>query len=160
MSLDAPGKLKDPELLLAHAEMIRGLLELRGRGVPTEKAAAQLGITPRHAFRLLNEAAREMRAANAEHALRRFAEHDARCEWLYEQCVARIQQSVEEGALDEKAVRAAVTVLERQAKLLGLDMKAGAAGSNTGEWAVDAPFEDVKKRAAELGLTLPESFKC
>lgn len=154
------GLFSDDVKTIEHADMVSILLSARGSGKTMVEAAALAGCSLRHAERLLAEMGEKMRKRNDARVSRRFLEHDARCEHLYSLVVAEINKQAAAGAFDEKLIRAAVTVLDRQARLLGLDaVKSTDKRHGPNEWAEEAPLKDVMAEAKRLGLVLPTGFE-
>lgn len=149
----------DPEKALDHAELIETILEYRGEGKSVKEISELTGYSKRHVIRLIAEAAERARKENANLVARRFMEHDLRCEYLLALCSRRLKQLADLGDFDEKAVRAAVAVMDRHARLLGLDTikrKGGRPGEN--DWIDNAPIKDVLAEAKALGLEIPAAF--
>lgn len=111
-------------------------------------------ISRRQVDRILKSIAEEQREENFEYYEQMQSVQVARLEWLYSICARRM----EEAGVDDKLIRAAVMVLDRQAKLLGLDARGpmAAAGSSRDEdWIKKAPIADVIKLGESLGMKLP-----
>lgn len=154
------GLFEDPGKTLDHAEGVEEILRRRAAGELYPAIAAALGYSERHVHRLISEAAERCRRDNAALVAKRFLEHDRRCEHLYDVCLRRIQAQIEAGDFDDRVIRAAVTVLDRQARLLGLDAskRVGGGGDGPNAWLDKAPLSDVVREAKILGLELPKEF--
>lgn len=143
-------------------ERLRTVLELRAQGTPWKAIAEKLDMTERHLLRLVQEATAEMRRKNRELSEQRFLEHDARLEWLYGVVASRIHAyaTSDPPVVDEKLVARAVNILERQAKLHGLDKKAGRESEGKNHYLDDdRTIGDVLKDAKALGVEIPAEFE-
>lgn len=113
-------------------------------------------LTRRQVDRVLRDIAEEQRAENEELCAQLRTEQNERLEWLYAVCAKRIAE-----APDEKMIRAAVLVLDRQSKLHGLDARGPTAAGSTSrdeEWIKKAPIDQVIKLGEQMGLTMPGKF--
>jgi hypothetical protein len=134
-------------------------VESRCKGENPAVTAARLGITGRQAYRILRAAAERTRDHMVEILEARLAEHDAKCEWLYDVCARKIQTLVDKNEFDANVIRAAIAVLERQAKLLGLDKTKLKQGPGNADWMDTADDAALVRAADRMGIKLPESFR-
>jgi cytosine/adenosine deaminase-related metal-dependent hydrolase len=138
------------------------VLEYRAQGKTWAETAALLGVTVRTCHRLVAEEADRVRAEQKRLVSQRILEHDRKLEWLYERLAATIHEYATRTPprVDEKLVRAAVSVLERQAKLLGLDAAKAPAGGGANDWMRDdTPLADVIRTAELYGIKIPDTFR-
>lgn len=144
------------EELLDDAEKTREVFDLRRDGLDAVEIAVRLGCGVQHVHRIMRTAVDRMRADEQTLIRERFFTHDARLEWLYKRLVEQINASP---CFDEKLVRAAVTVLDRQARLLGLDRAKIQQVPESQAWLDKATPEELVRMAEERGLKLPEKFR-
>ncbi len=150
----------DPERNLDHAEQVLRLLQFRAQGKSTKQAAELMGINRQHAQFLIREAIADVNKAQADLIAQRRIEHDAKLEHMYSICAMKMQRMFDDPDLfDDRVLRAAVMVLDRQAKLWGLDKGSTAGGANRTEWLANASSADIVREAEEYGLKIPEEFK-
>ena len=102
---------------LTLAEKSARAVELRRLGHTYREIAREMGITQREAHRLVTKVFAETRKAAQENAAEYIQLHNERLEHLYRALVTRHK----DGYLDPRMVEVALKVLERQAKLNGLD---------------------------------------
>ena len=146
----------DPERNIDHHQEKADILRMRSGGLSMVEIAEQTGLSLATVMRRLKEIADDTRDRHVEIADEMFAVHQARLEALYRKINERIAQLE---VFDDRVFRAAVMVLERQAKLLGLDREkrdTGRAGQN--DWIESATADEVVRRAKELGINVPEKF--
>ncbi len=132
------------------------IVSLAARGYKPRKIMLQLGgrWSLSSIERALKDAAIWAQEGLAEHAVQRFAEHDALLQELKELICAFLMPENATGVPlvppDDKLIAALIKVMERQARLLGLDK------GNTLQ--ISQPVTDVTKLqdlAAQLGIPLP-----
>lgn len=150
----------DPDKLLAWHEQVHKLLEYRAQGLNTKQAAEKVGVSPQHAAKLIADAVAHVRENTDNLVQQRILEHDAKLEWMYNECAKQMQRLAELNAFDDKVLRAAVSILDRQAKLWGLDKaKQGTGGSSRLDWLDTASSAALMAEAERYGIKIPEPFK-
>ena len=155
-----------PQMDLAWAERRDRIVELRAKGMLPREIGPTVGMTENAVYQVLREAAEEVRDRMQERIEQRFMEHDARYEYMYRQVQDKLSAAVSPDGvalmtLSEYAglLRAAVAILERQAKLLGLDRNpGGAGGQRKGDWLDSATPKQLIDLAAKYGLDTPGKF--
>jgi transposase-like protein len=151
----------DPVKNLDYWVVCDQIVEKRSRGVSVAEIAVELGMTTPTIHRFMAKAAERARDSVRQRVEEAFLLSDVRLENLYRVIQDRIDTMVADGVFDDKVIRAAVLVLERQSKLLDLDRaKRGSAGAASragmNEWVETASFEELYKVATETyGITLP-----
>ncbi len=131
------------------------IVEMKAQGHTHKEIAAELGIPVRTVADRLKDAAMDARRRVAEVAEERAAMQDARVEWLIQKVSEMIRT---DGAVfDEKKWKVAIQLLERQAKLFGID-RAKDAGDRAGDWLSSATEQTLRDEAEKLGLKIPEKF--
>lgn len=145
------------------AEQVRLVLDKRATGASWADCGSAVGWSPGHCIKMVREHATRVRAQNHLLIQQRYLEHDARLEFLYDSVARRIHEMANfpgGPVVDEKLVRAAVAVLDRQAKLHGLDAVKPAGGRNNMDWLDESkPIADVLREAEALGLVVPDAFR-
>lgn len=139
------------------------VLKMLARGETNVKIGEALGITTKQAAARVKEVVEQAREDSRAHVLKRFTQHDERCEYLYKVCLKRINKmnlkhQDGEWDFDDKAIRAAVAVLDRQARLLGLDKSVNTGGQNFNAWLDNQSGADLERLARQYGIDLPEKF--
>lgn len=147
-----------PEEMLEDAERLRHILDKRADGRPWDEIARDLGLSVTSCHRIIREAAELSNRRNAQLVDEMRLTHHARCEKLYRTVLERIQVQIDAGHLDDKLVRAAVVVLDRQARLLGLDAVRVRGGTGRNDWVDDMPIGAVLDEAARMGLKVPKEL--
>lgn len=148
------------------------------RGMSPSEIAEKRRCSTRQVYRVLLDAAKAVRAKATDRLAEVYHMMDLRLERLYsivemelqsyEAYMVLVRKAAEAGAahgqqvipleFPDKALRAAVAIFERQAKLHGTDRGAlGNKGNNS--WLDDAPIEEVADYARSLGMTVPTEFK-
>lgn len=145
----------DDETQLEWAERLEYVLRQRARGVPVSQIAKELGLNPRHIFTYLQQAAEDTRTRIQELCDQRFSEHDSRYEYIYRSLVVKLE-SVTDPKDFAAIARAAVTVLERQSRLLGLDRDKPSGGGNRSDWLDSATPSEILSIAKNYGIAVPE----
>lgn len=148
----------DADKALAYVARRDRVIKARALGKTSQEIADEEGIHPSSVDTLVREAAAEVRAKTNDFVEERFAMHDARYEYLYK----IVQKKLDDASLADLhafagLVRAAISVLERQSKLWGLD-RAKPDGGKGRNWLDDASPAQLVKMAGEMGLTLPDKF--
>lgn len=153
------------------AKRLTEILRLRSVGYRPADIGDLLGVEyggpigRRMVEKILRDAAEEYRAENQATIARASLEQNERLEWLYSVCARWIEWTrvAEDGVLlppDEKIIRAAVSILDRQARLLGLDVKTSMGpGASGQDWFASAPIQEVIKRGEQLGFIMPVKFE-
>lgn len=149
----------DPDRQLEHHEQVLALLEKRAQGKSTKQAAIDLGISQQHAGALVREAIEQVKRDQADLITQRRLEHDAKLEYLYNVCLAHVQALVAANAFDDKAIRCAVSILERQSRLWGLDLSGTKTSEGRADWLDTASSSAVLAEAERYGLKVPEPFR-
>jgi hypothetical protein len=136
------------------------VLRMLAQGQNNVQIAEALGITARQAAARIKEVVDQAREDAAAHVKLRFTQHDERCEYLYRCCLKRINSAnlKHSGEFDDKAIRAAVAVLDRQARLLGLDRTANTGGQNFNVWLDNQSGADLERLARQYGIEIPRPF--
>lgn len=140
------------------SEHLSLILDGRAEGKPIEKIADEIGISRTHAFRLMQGAIADARVENSLRVQQRAYEHDLRCELLYSLAIEHAIRVSKAGDFSPDAVRLALSVLERQAKLWGLDRKTEKGKNGMADWSDKASLDDLIREAKRLGVTVPEKF--
>lgn len=131
-------------------------MDLRVRGKTYAEIAEALGISRATAHACVQRAIEQARRDVAKTAQERLAVADARIEWLIDR-VARMIATDE--CFDDKKYKIVISLLERQAKMLGYDRGAKKDGyDETGDWMETAAPEKLREYAEELGLRVPSTF--
>ena len=149
----------EPEKAFDNVIRLDTMIKLRSQGMSVTEIATQTGNSPYYVHQMLREFARYVRDNTVELAEQRIAEQDARCEYLYRQ----VQKKLDEASLLDikyysQLVAAAIKILDRQARLLGLDRTRTAGGANQMEWLDKATPKELEDIAKDYGLKLPRSF--
>lgn len=135
------------------------LMEMVGEGKSVKYCCDELSISAPQYYKLLREAAEAVRDRTLDLITERFAMHDWRYEAMLRQVQARIDACpVEDHIAFAALIRAAIAVLERQAKLFGLDRAKNEGGRNQNDWLDKAPASELVKMAKSLGVTIPAGF--
>lgn len=140
---------------LKHREVIRR----RSAGQNVAEIAAEMGEPERTVYRWIAEATQAVRAENRSFVQEMFLISFHRLERLYEIIEKRLAKMATDDALFSRDVfRAAIDVIDRQSKLLGLDRnKVGSKGRD--EFLDGASDADLVAEADRLGIRLPEKFR-
>jgi chemotaxis protein histidine kinase CheA len=109
------GKSPHAPAKAANAERTRSALELRIAGKSFRQISEELDIGLGHAHRLVRDALLELREQNKEFAQYHLDIELARCDRLQ----AQLDPAIEKG--DVRAIEASLKIVDRVAKLLGLD---------------------------------------
>lgn len=136
------------------------VLNMLAQGKNNVQIGEALGITARQAAARIKEVVDQAREDAQAHVKLRFTQHDQRCEYLYKMCLKRINSAhlKHSGGFDDRAIRAAVAVLDRQARLLGLDKSANTGGQNFNVWLDNQSGADLERLARQYGIDLPQPF--
>lgn len=142
---------------------IERILRLRAVGFDAREIARKLSDDPEigkissvTVARLMGEAAREARERHRELADKRFLEQDATLEYLRSKYMQLVESSP---GYDDKLARALVSILERQAKLHGLDRGKANGGHGGNDWLEEATKDDLLRAAEAYGIRVPEKFR-
>lgn len=144
------------------------------RGQQVAEIAKAHGLAPRQVARIIREAAQAVRANMAEVGERAILLQLERLERLYvliEREMQAYERELEKWMdaedpgerpkLDVNAVRAAVALFDRQAKLLGIDKVTdkGPSGQRWGGLLKDMPIDRVLAYAEQLDMKAPSEFE-
>lgn len=148
------------------AAQTQQVLDWLAEGKTNIEIAGILNLPVKVVATRVREVVAEARADARAHVQKRFTQHDERLEFLYKCCLKRInamnlRQNANpnnEWGFDEKAVRAAVCVLERQARLLGIDKNVSVGGPNFNGWLDNQSGADLERLALSYGIDLPKPF--
>jgi hypothetical protein len=145
---------------LAFAERTSQIVSLRASGKSATDIAEAIGCDVRTVYRSIKDEAEKVRAGTAELVSSMFMLHQERLERLWAKAQERID-ALEDTASSADfchAVRAAIMILERQARLLGLDReKAGGRGA-AADWLDTASEAELRVTAERYGLRIPEKL--
>lgn len=117
------GKSKSAPAMVRHAERKIKALELRASGATYEQIARRLGVSKPHAWRLVDNALGELNKKASEQAERLRTLENARLDCLQQAVWAEATRG------QPSAVRLALQIAERRAKLNGIDL-GGSGGVN------------------------------
>lgn len=135
---------------IQRAEVIR----LKLLGTSSRAIAKSLDIPEANVRRLIRQAVETARASERDLILERFHIQDQRLEYLIGKIFAQIEAMID---FDERLIRSAILVCDRQAKLLGLDKTKTSIGA---DWLASAGSDDLIRMARERGIPLPKRFEC
>lgn len=156
----------DPERGFDWAVRLERIVTYRAQGLGATKIVERLRdehnerVSVDYVNQMLREYTEKVRDDLVQLGQTRFAEHDARCEYLY----SMIQEKLLNDKLCNKQfsalVIAAVRILERQARLHGIDRQAqGAGGGQRNAWLEHATPEELARIAKKYGLPVPARFE-
>lgn len=112
-------------------------------------------------YEVIREAVRTIREKNADFVENTFLQQDLGLRHLIVRCMEAVERAAAHvpPLLDRDAVKILIMLYERQAKLTGIDRARNPEREPTGlDWLKTATDEDLKKRAKNIGLRLPESI--
>lgn len=134
--------------------MVEQILELRAKGYRHSRIAEKLGINEETVKARLEEAHKAARDRLGDLVNQRQHEHDGRLEWLWSVCAAELE------AGNLSMIKSALTILERQSKLLGLDVRpmVGGNGYEDDKWYACAPVQAVLDAGEKMGMSI-QRFK-
>lgn len=144
-----------PSIAMESAKMVTAILDGIARGKMQSAMARELGVSIPTVARIVKELADEARRRNRERVEEAMMAQDVRLERLYRYCIDRIEKA--EG-FDRDAIRLAILVCERQAKLLGLDKVKAPGGPQGRDWMTDMPDSELIREAKRLNIKIPERF--
>lgn len=150
---------EETEDKLEHAEKLRTILDMRAEGRPWPEIAVRLGVSERTCHRVISDAAEQSNARNQSLVDEMRLTHNERCEFLYRRVVEKLNEQFKEGVLDEKLLRAAVLVMDRQARLLGLDAVKIKGVSGRNDWVDELPLSKVISEAERFGIQVPKELR-
>ena len=162
MDLDGTGAEAERALLRER------IVDLRICGLSPVEIAKKLtaeghSISWNHVQRIIRDAAQESATRLADTVDQRRMEQDKRVELLLSMCMRDIDAARTADPVPMKTIetllRAAVSLFERQARLLGLDANKNQGQGSRMDWLNDAPFETVVAEAEKYGLVRPGEFK-
>ncbi len=132
------------------AEVIRLRSQLRMRP-PT--IAQNMGLSVLSVNTIIKNYVAKVRAGITELIEQRAVEQDETIEYL----LAEVLKVLAKG-YDKDAIKCAIMLLERQAKLHGFDKASVKAGMHDKDWIEEASDAELVDYAKTMGLRLPESF--
>jgi hypothetical protein len=132
------------------------VLRMRAKGVPYSEIAEQTGMDVRSVRRLVQDEVQRVRAELAEDVAEMFVLHNERLEALYRITRTHIDNMA---VFDDRPIKVALLILERQSRLLGLDKDAKPGRGNTYDWLENATPTDLIAEAERRGIRIPEKFK-
>lgn len=140
------------------------IVEMRMMGETPAQIAATLTAEGREVSwqtvqRYIREAAEESAARLAQTIDQRRMEQDRRVEYLLSICMKVLREKYANGLSIDKDMRNAVSLFERQARLLGLDVVRNQGQGSRLDWIDSAPLQDVMTEAERLGLIQPGEFQ-
>lgn len=143
------------------------VIELRAQGLSVPKIAKQIAqegfdLSCQTCYQIVREYAETVRENAVGWGEERFAEADARLEYLYAQIQERLAAAALNPLCDDGKfaglVRAAVAVLDRQARLLGLDRTKALGGTGQHDWLDKTTPAQLAALAEKFDLKLPKQF--
>lgn len=139
-------------------ERLFTVISLRAAGVPAKEIADSLGLSVPRVYQYLAEATTAARERNVDLVEEMFLLHQERLERLFRLAQAHIDKCE---TFDDRAFRVAILILERQARLLGLDKTPEKPGGKSGgyDWLENSTKEELIAEAERRGLRVPEKFK-
>ncbi len=131
------------------------ILAMKAAGKTNAEICEHFGIDGTELRERLTDAAADFRRRLADVAEGRALLADARIEWMLEKLTAMIAS---DSVFDDRKWKVAILLLDRQAKLFGLD-KAKESSVDLSLKSFDGvPEAKLKEYATDLGLNLPETF--
>lgn len=135
------------------------VLHRRMRGERPSDIALALAVPLGDVLACTARIAQQVREETVDMAAELYAIANMRLEELWRACQRGIDDMVSAGAFDANVVRAAISVLERQAKMNGLDRTRGSPRANDpGDWLESATPRELAARAKALGLSIPDTL--
>lgn len=139
------------------------VMSLRMKGKTREEIAKELDLSVRSVDQAINTTITELRDAAPLIVEEMFSVHQLRLEALYQIVQKKIDEMLD---FDERLFKVALSILERQSKLLGLDrdkVKTKTSRADryheTTDWLEDATPSELIHEAESYGITVPEKFK-
>lgn len=146
--------LVTPSIAMESARMVTAILDGIAAGKSQATMARETGTSVPTVARIVKELADEARRRNRERVEEAMMAQDVRLERLYKYCIDRIETAL---GFDRDAIRLAILVCERQAKLLGLDrVKTG--GPQGRDWLTSMPDSELIREAERLNIKIPQRF--
>lgn len=139
-------------------ELGRQVMDLRMQGRNRNDIAEILGISQCSVHRHIKEQIQAIRMNTEELAEEMFLLHQERLEELY----ALVKQELDKmEGFDDKPFKLLIVILERQAKLLGLDVTPARGERNApkGSWLDDATPHELIAEVESYGFHVDERFK-
>jgi hypothetical protein len=149
------------------------VLQMKTDGTTDYDVARELGISVSLVRQIVKEAADDAREQRRDLVDQQYMLHLNRTEFLYNVHLKRLKNFL---AADKEncnfdrimdTTKVLMVILERQAKLMGLDDKGTSTGGKRGSrdlnsWLSDplTSNEDIVTRARHMGVPLPEEFSC
>lgn len=134
------------------------IVKLRTEGKTPHETATLVGCDVRTVYRVIKDEADRCRAATGDLVDEMFMLHQERLERMWAAAQKRLDElSPLAPAADWcAAVRAAIMIMERQSRLLGLDRERNLGGANKADWLDGASEEELRATASRYGLHVPE----
>lgn len=133
----------------------RRIVEMRTRGYSPKAIANALGMTTGQVVDRIRALALEIRAGSRELVANRWLEHERALNHLRAVCQGWVNRMTE---WDATRITALVKVLERHAKLLGLDVDPRTAADND-SWLDDKAPAQLVELAKQLNIPLPPDLQ-
>lgn len=154
-----------PAQQLTLAERNARILEAAVKGRKYLDIAADFGLSLDQIHRVINAAAREVKERSVELVQAAYWLQIERVERLYKLVEIELQRwerAATEGGLvkfDDRPFRVAVSLFERQAKLMGFDRDKAMVARGPSGWISEAPIEEVEAYAKQLKMNVPTQFQ-
>lgn len=134
--------------------------DLRRVGFSRQEIATAMGLDISTVERLLSKVLKELQVANASRAEEAYQLQDMRLEELYRRVHELI---VKAEGFDDRLFKTAITILERQAKLLGLDKTTRSSpvklAARDQKWMDEATPSELVAEVESYGIEVPARFK-
>jgi len=134
------------------------MLRLYAMGYGSTAIARELAVSHETVQKAIRKAAEEARERNAELVEERFLQQDQGLLRLYRHCMDRIETAAAAGEYDKEAVKGIIMVMDRQAKLLGMDKAKATGAKNLYGWLDTASETELNEAAERYGIALPKPF--
>ena len=131
------------------------IIQHKRDGWTNREIAEAVGLGEDQVRRVIRQAVDAARADERQLVQERYHLHDERLEFLYAQVMKALHAAV---VFDDKIIRAAIMILERQARLHGLD-KTRTQASGAFGWLETASPDELVRLAKERGIALPATFQ-
>ena len=139
------------------AEVLRlRVLRKTAKTIADEITAAGYPIGWCEVQRIVRNEAIEVRRRNAALCDERYAEQDATLEYAIGKVIANLEKC---DWLDDKLLRALCVLLDRQAKLHGIDRAKQGGGASKHDWLEGKSHAELMAEAERLGVRVPRPFK-
>jgi hypothetical protein len=137
------------------------VLERYARGVRPDTIAFEEHVGVQTVYEVIREAARQVREESREFVEHKFLQQDLGVQHLIVRCMEAVERAAahDPPILHCDAIKLLIQLYDRQAKLTGIDRARNPEREPTGmDWLKTASEDDLKKRAKNLGIRLPESI--